>query len=225
MDQYADFDSYVSITRYCFYNKGGEYNYKQSIELPGFISEVVFAGYLEIPDSVYNDPKLDSNEEGSIIRTPQGCKLQTFNQIEGKFCTREKISEQNETLHFHLMPPSFTCILKVKSRSFVKEAILKLNGIQRDPRQKKLFSKTPYAGFNHLLFRCDSEERDISNGKRGAYGLKNSGAFPYCGIASFIHLLGKIKKDKDMGAEIFDNIRQGDWYLDYTVERLRLYQQ
>ena len=47
---FADFDSYVSITRFCFYNKGGDYNYQQSIELPGFMTEVVFAGYLETHD-------------------------------------------------------------------------------------------------------------------------------------------------------------------------------
>ena len=79
MDLYSDFDSYVSITRFCFFNKGGDYNYQQSIELPGFMSEVVFAGYLEIPDSAYADPKLTSNKEGDIITTPKGCKLQTFN--------------------------------------------------------------------------------------------------------------------------------------------------
>jgi hypothetical protein len=56
-DVFSDFDSYVSITRFCFYNKGGDYNYSTSVELPGFMSEVVFAGYLEIPDSVYNDPR------------------------------------------------------------------------------------------------------------------------------------------------------------------------
>jgi hypothetical protein len=127
MDQFADFDSYISITRFCFYNKGGDYNYAQSIELPGFMSEVVFAGYLEIPDAVYNDPKLDSNKEGEIICAPRGCKLQSFNNIEGKFCTRENISDQNERLNFHFMPPSFTCVIKVKSRSFVKEAVHKLN--------------------------------------------------------------------------------------------------
>jgi|LauGreDrversion4_2_1035121.scaffolds.fasta_scaffold600686_2 hypothetical protein len=27
MDLYEDFDSYVSISRFCFYNKGGAYNY------------------------------------------------------------------------------------------------------------------------------------------------------------------------------------------------------
>ena len=57
-DLFGDFDSYVSISRFCFYNKGGDYNYATSVELPGFMSEVVFAGYLEIPDSVYSDPRL-----------------------------------------------------------------------------------------------------------------------------------------------------------------------
>lgn len=79
MDKYADFDSYISITRFCFYNKGGDVNYKQSIELPGFMGEVMFAGFLEIPDSVYNDPKLNSNKEGEFIYGPKGCKLQSFN--------------------------------------------------------------------------------------------------------------------------------------------------
>lgn len=105
------------------------------------------------------------------------------------------------------MPPSFTCILKVKSRSFVKEAVQKLNQISKDTRVKKLFSMTPMAGLNHILYRCDEEEKDISNGKRGTYGLKSTGAFPYAGISSYIYLLKRIKKSKDMGSELFDNIR------------------
>ena len=79
MDKYADFDSYVSITRFCFYNKGGDYKYAQSIELPGFMTEVVFAGYLEIPDSVYSDPRLGAKAGDKHIYGPRGCMLQTFN--------------------------------------------------------------------------------------------------------------------------------------------------
>lgn len=125
-DLYQDFDSYVSITRFCFYNKGGDYDYKQSIELPGFMSEVVFAGYLEIPDSVYGDHRL---KDGTHIYGPRGCKLLSFTDLEGKFCTREKLSESCEKLHFHFMPPSFTCVIKVKSRTFIKQAVSKINAI------------------------------------------------------------------------------------------------
>ena len=133
LDIYSDFDTYVSITRFCFFNKGGDYNYSQSIELPGFMSEVVFAGYLEIPDSVYSDPR---QNDAKFIYGPRGCKLVTASQIEGKFCHREKINEHKERLNFFMMPPSFTCVIKVKSRTYIKEAVQRINKIDSDERLK-----------------------------------------------------------------------------------------
>ena len=110
--------------RFCFFNKGGDYNYRTSIELPGFMSEAVFAGYLEIPDSVYGDARL---KDKSNIYGPRGCKLLSFPELEGKFCSREKLSDSNEKLHFHFMPPSFTACIKIKSRQYIKQAITKIN--------------------------------------------------------------------------------------------------
>ena len=73
------------------------------------------------------------------------------------------------------MPPSFTCVIKVKSRTYVKEAVQKLNSFPSDKRLDKVFVGAPQSALNHVLFRCDHEEKDISNGVRGVYGLKNSG--------------------------------------------------
>lgn len=219
-DLFSDFDSYVSITRFCFYNKGGDYNYSTSIELPGFMSEVVFAGYLEIPDAVYNDSRLGDKQH---LYGPRGCKLQSFNYLDGKFCHRERMNDHQERLNFFFMPPSFTCVLKVKSRTFVKEAVQLLNGIHSDPRLDKVFTGSPQSALNHVLFRCEHEEKDLSNGTRGTFGLKSTGAFPYAGLTSIIHLLHGLKLSKDMGAELFDNIRSGDWLIDYTVGRIRDY--
>ena len=84
------------------------------------MSEVVFAGYLEIPDAVYNDSR---QADATHIYGPRGAKLITTTQIEGKFCAREKINEHKERLNFHTMPPSFTCVLKIKSRTYIKEAV------------------------------------------------------------------------------------------------------
>lgn len=84
----------------------------------------------------------------------------------------------------------------------------------------QLFGETPLSGFNHLLFRCETEEREISGGKRGPYGLEKYGVFTYSGIASFMTLLRKLKVKGDMGHELFNNMRAGDWYLDYAKDRL-----
>jgi len=171
-DLYQDFDCYVSITRFCFYNKGGDCAYKQSIELPGFMSDVVFAGYLEIPDSVYADPRL---KDATHVYGPRGCKLLSYNHLEGKFCSREKLSESKERLNFHFMPPSFTCVIKVKSRSFIKQAVAKINAIDEDPRLETVYDGVPQSGLNHVLFRCEPEEKDISAGARGPYGFDQYG--------------------------------------------------
>jgi hypothetical protein len=84
------------------------------------MSEVVFAAYVEIPDSVYGDPRL---KDKNFLYGPGGCRVLTYNHLEGKFCHREKISEDKEKLNFFFMPPSFTCVIKVKSRTYVKEAV------------------------------------------------------------------------------------------------------
>lgn len=40
-----------------------------------------------------------------------------------------------------------------------------------------------------------------------------------------MHMLRKTKLSKDMGAEIFKNMRAGDWLLDYMVQRIGDYAQ
>jgi hypothetical protein len=77
------------------------------------------------------------------VRGPEGYKLHSFNQLEGKFCNRTTISDTKERLDFYFMPPSFTCVIKVKSRSFVKEAIANLNSVENDRRLKTMFDSTP----------------------------------------------------------------------------------
>merc|ERR1712216_1110168 len=117
-------------------------------------SEVVFAGYLEIPDQVYADAR---QADKTHIYGPRGCRLVTHNNIEGKYCTRVKLDDSRERLDFFFMPPSFTCVLKIKSRTYIKEAVQRLNGIFDDERLNTMLDEVPTAGINHILFRCEPE--------------------------------------------------------------------
>lgn len=78
----------------------------------------------------------------------------------------------------------------------------------------------PLSGLNHILFRCEAEEREISDGKRGPYGLQSSGVFRYAGITSFMTHYRRLKVSGDMGHELFSNMRDGNWLIDYSTERL-----
>ena len=85
---------------------------------------------------------------------------------------------------------------------------------------RQIFGDTTLAGFNHLLFRSEPEEKEISNGKRGPYGLDKYGQMTYSGIASFMTIFRQLKTCGDMGHELFDNMRKGDWYIQYVLDRL-----
>ncbi len=122
-----------------------------------------------------------------------------------------------------MMPPSFTCVIKTKRQPQMKEAVRYLNDLymqQASELARQVFGSVPLAGFNHLFFRCDQEEKEISDQKRGTYGLHKHGQLTYAGISSFMNLIHKLKIKTDMGHELFENMRQGDWYLDYAKDRL-----
>lgn len=97
----------------------------------------------------------------------------------------------------------------------MKEAVKHFNEFKAESATNisRIFSEAPFSAINHLLFRCKEEELEISSGSRGPYGLDNYGQFAYAGITSFIHILNELKISHDMGHELFNNIRNGDWYL------------
>lgn len=157
----------MSITRHCYYQEGGEYQYQTRVELPGYLAEVVFAGYLEFPQGAYSQYDNDKN----VVKSANA-NFRVFKDL-SKFCKVERI-QNKDVLAFHMMPPSFTCVVKSKRPSFMREAVLSLNELLTMPTpelSQLLFSGANLAALNHLLFRCDEEEKDISKGARGTYGL------------------------------------------------------
>jgi len=63
------------------------------------------------------------------------------------------------TLHFTKMPPSFSCVIRTRASDEQKKQIKELE-VAEIP--DNLFSLTNLPALNHLLFKCESEERDIS---------------------------------------------------------------
>ena len=124
LDYKHEYDSYVQICRTCYYDKGGAYNFQTSIELPGFVSEVVFASYIEINESEYGHVCHDKD----LLKHVNG-KVYVHKNIE-KYANRVKISEEKETLNFFFMPPSFSCILRVRSRSYMKDVVARINTLK-----------------------------------------------------------------------------------------------
>ncbi|OLL22964.1 Glycogen debranching enzyme [Neolecta irregularis DAH-3] len=76
---------------------------------------------------------------------------------------------------------------------------------------------------NILLYRCDGEEKDYTEGKDGAYGVPNYGLLVYCGLEGWMGPLREIIRKNYLGHPLCDHLREGHWALDYTVRRLETY--
>lgn len=75
---------------------------------------------------------------------------------------------------------------------------------------------------NVVLYRCESEERDYTGGD-GVYHIPNHGSLVYAGLEGWLGPLQEIINDNNLAHPISENLRQGQWALDYSVNRLYRY--
>lgn len=73
---------------------------------------------------------------------------------------------------------------------------------------------------NFLLYRCEAEELDGSGGKDGTYDIPGHGKIVYAGLQGWWSLLKDIIKENNLAHPLCQNLRDGQWALDYTVGRL-----
>ncbi|KAI5927566.1 glycogen debranching enzyme [Camillea tinctor] len=73
---------------------------------------------------------------------------------------------------------------------------------------------------NFLLYRCEAEELDGSSGKDGAYDIPGHGKTVYAGLQGWWSILKDVIKDNNLAHPLCQNLRDGQWALDYTVGRL-----
>ncbi|XDV47734.1 hypothetical protein PO909_017297 [Leuciscus waleckii] len=80
-----------------------------------------------------------------------------------------------------------------------------------------LISKLTLAELNVLLFRCDAEEQEDGG---GCYNIPSWMPLKYGGLQGFVSVLSELRPKNDLGHPFCDNLRQGDWMINYVSTRL-----
>ncbi|KAK0734496.1 glucanotransferase domain of glycogen debranching enzyme-domain-containing protein [Lasiosphaeria miniovina] len=73
---------------------------------------------------------------------------------------------------------------------------------------------------NFLLYKCEPEEHDVSNGRDGTYDIPGHGKIVYAGLQGWWSILADIIKDNNLAHPLCQHLRDGQWALDYIVGRL-----
>ena len=73
---------------------------------------------------------------------------------------------------------------------------------------------------NFIMYKCEAEERDSSNGKDGVYEIPGYGKLVYSGLQGWWSLLQNIVRDNDLAHPLCQNLRDGQWALDFVIGRM-----
>ena len=206
-------DGYALICRTGY--DGGSTN-PARIELPGIYSEFCFGCTMGIGRIDIDGFKKRGDLYGtdsSVYFTQNGNWINNFSNV----------SQENgrSIINFNSSMPNNVClVLKFKLTDEVRYSLIniekEINQINND--WKNLTSNMDICDINLILYKCEKEELDNTKGQRGNYAFDKFGPLCYAGISHLHKKLNEFKLTKENNT-ILDNIRAGDWLLDYTIKR------
>ncbi|KAM9969320.1 hypothetical protein ACTFIR_001149 [Dictyostelium discoideum] len=142
----------------------------------------------------------------------QFCQIHEYNNENGALCTTLKLNnfKAGSILFFRgeIPKPNIESIRKIE------QLILDENN-----QLCKSFDNVDLIDMNVLLFRINEEEKQVIG--HGAYHVQNPvGELSFCGLQGFVTELNQIAKHNDLGNQLCENLRKGNWAIDYIINRL-----
>ncbi|XP_036446672.1 glycogen debranching enzyme-like isoform X1 [Colossoma macropomum] len=233
--------SVVTVSRTAFKNPK-RHHYRERVSpmfIPGQIEEVIMEARMVERDagSYVKDEKYINGMPEYTVELWEHLQLQDSKIVKRGEATTNGRSEFVQEIVFDQLTPgsviAFRVSLDPKSRDnvgFLRTQLSQFNRLYKsgsltDPNVpgilkislEFLMSKLSLADLNVLLFRCDAEEKDDGG---GCYNIPSWMALKYGGLQGFMSVLSDIRPKNDLGHPFCDNLRQGDWMLDYISSRL-----
>ncbi|ALC41670.1 CG9485, partial [Drosophila busckii] len=149
------------------------------------------------------------------------------------FETKPTQNGHSTQLNFVNLRPGTVVAIRVSMQSQARQSFdhlqklstaLRLASGEQFEALQALVSKLDLTALSRALFSCDQEERDMGLGG-SAYDIPNFGPLVYCGLQGFVSLLTEISPRDDLGHPLCNNLRDGNWMMDYIADRLQHFEQ
>ncbi|CAJ1356503.1 unnamed protein product [Effrenium voratum] len=195
---------------------GDGLNGAAELELDGFISHLHVAATLFVSDE--HEHSFRSNSD---FVTGLECYLHMYGSMEE--VAELRTEGGNSKVRLTRFPPGSVLVFSTDASKAQQRhsAVMKL--LSADEIFKPLHSLSLHQ-MNYLLYSCESEERDRSDGKRGAYDVPGVGPLAYCGLMGVCAALDEARagftEDQLLYAPVAENIRNGDWMMACLFDRL-----
>ncbi|KAL3209219.1 hypothetical protein MRX96_009219 [Rhipicephalus microplus] len=209
---------------------------------PGVIEEVIFEAKT-VKVNKDSNTKQDKNKEYIVGMHDYQLEIhEHLSLVESKMVDLSKESEENlQELDLTNFTPGSVIAFRVSPHPTSKAAIQYLHKhltnmgyIGAEPRERRaasadvgsneesivsILKALTLSDLNRVLFRCDVEECAEDRGG-SAYNFPRFGSLVYCGLQGIMSVLSEIRIRNDLGHPVCDNLRVGDWLMEYITNRL-----
>ncbi|XP_015210571.2 glycogen debranching enzyme isoform X2 [Lepisosteus oculatus] len=233
--------SVVAVSRTAFRNPKTSF-YRNDVPpmcIPGKIEEVVFeARTIERNAGSYEkDEKSINGMPDYTVEITEHIQLKDSKIVKRAEVTSKGRHEFVQEIVFEHLSPGSAIVFRVSLDPKAQEVVSLLRNhlIQFSPHFKsgslpddkaEAILKTPFASIaskltladlNVLLFRCDAEEQEDGG---GCYNIPSWTSLKYAGLQGLMSVMAEIRPKNDLGHPFCDNLRTGDWMIDYVSNRL-----
>ncbi|XP_027724061.1 glycogen debranching enzyme isoform X1 [Vombatus ursinus] len=233
--------SVVAVSRTAFRNPKTSFYSKEVPQMciPGKIEEVVLeARTVERNTSPYRKDENSINGMPNItVEIKEHIQLNESKIVKQAGVAKKGPNEYVQEIEFENLTPGSVIIFRVSldPHAQVAVGILRNHLTQFNPHFKtgslpvdnadpilkipfvSIASKLTLADLNQLLYRCESEEQEDGG---GCYNIPNWSPLKYGGLQGLMSVLAEIRPKNDLGHPFCNNLRSGDWMIDYVSNRL-----
>jgi glycogen debranching enzyme len=213
----------------------GHTSFIPPLGVQGMIHEVIFEAVL----MKLNDDKSKYSHDPTYINGLLSHRLMLKRHIpvnESSMCDIRPTSGHEYEINFKQFPPGAVVAFKVQLFSPACQAVAIIRsqlglpmpntGVKPvdhtklwfGPEFDAILSRLSLVDLNFILYKSDPEERESGSG--GVYELDN-GPLPYAGIQGVMSVMSVVHMENDQGHPICNNLRFGNWLLEYIVSRLK----
>ncbi|CAL8094243.1 unnamed protein product [Orchesella dallaii] len=129
------------------------------------------------------------------------------------------VSLEGNAVKFINFQPGSIVIFRILPPSAIVTALQSLRSLLAPESVKKVTDSLSLRDLNKVLYRCEEEEREDTG--YGAYDIPGFGKFVYCGLQGINSvMMSGIRTGNDLGHPVCDNLRGGNWLMDYIYGRL-----
>ncbi|CAG9319806.1 unnamed protein product [Blepharisma stoltei] len=212
----TNLDSYVLVARTAHYLSLDPVAVS-GVKLPGILHRTDFIATLTVKKAPFEEhPELINGLIGNL----------EFTTNLAQYCNVYRDNNLNiDVLNFFRIPPAFIAVFKTKFNAGSLESIEQgYDCMSSFYSCREMLEGLNLQQINHVLWRCSQEELEMSGKKRDLYAVPGYKDFNYAGLGGLAAEFLKIIEENKLGHEICNNLKQGDWLIDYSVARLQAYE-